>query len=41
MEKKNMRRALMSKNKLKFVDGNIKIPTRDEPSMKLGKEPML
>jgi len=28
---RNMRRALMSKNKLKFVDGNIKSPTRDEP----------
>jgi len=28
---RNMRRALMSKNKLKFVDGSIKVPARDEP----------
>jgi len=26
-----MRRALLSKNKLKFVDGSIKIPARDDP----------
>jgi len=26
-----MRRALTSKNKLKFVDGSIRIPTIDEP----------
>ena len=28
---RNMRRALMSKNKLKFVDGSIRVPARDEP----------
>jgi len=28
---RNMRRALLSKNKLKFVDGNIKTPARDDP----------
>jgi len=27
-----MRRALLSKNKLKFVDGSIKIPERDDPT---------
>jgi len=26
-----MRRALLSKNKLKFVDGSIKVPARDDP----------
>jgi len=29
---RNMRRALLSKNKLKFVDGSIKIPERDDPT---------
>jgi len=29
---RNMRHALLSKNKLKFVDGSIKIPERDDPT---------